>query len=98
MAKNCDFGKEIKKKLVDIDRTQAWLIEKVREETGGMYIDDSYLYRIMKGDAKVSSTRAVSYGSLSNLRLYLSVPIFRRSESNIVESSRLYCFGKSKGL
>ena len=51
MAKNCDFGKEIKKKLVDIDRTQAWLIEKVREDTGGMYIDDSYLYRIMKGDA-----------------------------------------------
>lgn len=43
------FGKEIKKRLVDIDQSQAWLIARVREATGGMYFDRSYLSKIMTG-------------------------------------------------
>ena len=42
------FGKEIKKKLLDIDRDQNWLIEQVRRETG-LYFDGSYLHKIMTG-------------------------------------------------
>lgn len=42
------FGKEIKKRLIDIDKTQNWLIEQVRNKTG-QYFDDSYLYKIMVG-------------------------------------------------
>lgn len=42
------FGKEIKKRLVDLDRNQNWLIEQVKERTG-LYFDDSYLYKIMVG-------------------------------------------------
>ena len=34
----CEFGKEIKKRLVDIDKTHEWLISEVREETG-LYSD-----------------------------------------------------------
>ena len=48
MAKLCDFGKEIKKKLVDIDQNQEWLIANVRSDTG-LYFDSSYLYRILTG-------------------------------------------------
>lgn len=48
MAKLCDFGKDIKKRLVDIDRNQIWLIEQVKEDTG-LYFDDSYLYKVMVG-------------------------------------------------
>lgn len=48
MAQITVFGKEIKKKLIDIERTQAWLIERVREHTG-LYFDDSYLYKIQTG-------------------------------------------------
>ena len=44
----CDFGKTVKKKLVDIDQTQAWLIEQVRADTG-LYFDSSYLYKVMAG-------------------------------------------------
>lgn len=47
-GKITQYGKEIKKKLVDIDKTQTWLIEKVKEKTG-LYFDDSYLYKIMTG-------------------------------------------------
>ena len=45
-----DFGKAIKKRLIDIDQTQEWLMEMVREKTGGMFIDSSYLQKILKGE------------------------------------------------
>ena len=48
MGKVCRFGKEIKKKLVDIDQTQVWLIEQVRQDTG-KYFDSWYLQRILSG-------------------------------------------------
>lgn len=48
MAQFTAFGKAVKKKLVDIDRTQAWLIEQVKGRTG-LYFDDSYAYKILTG-------------------------------------------------
>lgn len=42
------FGKTVKKRLIDIDRSQGWLCERVREKTG-MYFDDSYLSKICTG-------------------------------------------------
>ncbi len=51
MKKNCDFGKEVKKKLVDFDKTQEWLISRVTEDTG-LYFDSSYLHKILIGSAK----------------------------------------------
>ena len=46
---NCtDFGKEIKKRLVDLDKNQAWLIDEVSAKTG-LYFDGSYLYKVMTG-------------------------------------------------
>jgi len=46
--KLCQYGKEIKKRLVDIDQTQEWLIGKVREDTG-LFFDSSYLYKVLVG-------------------------------------------------
>lgn len=57
MAKLCDFGKEIKKRLVDIDRNQEWLISQVKADTG-LYFDSSYLYRILVG--KIATPKIVS--------------------------------------
>lgn len=42
------FGKEIKKRLVDKERKQIWLIEQVSKETG-LYFDRSYLHKVMTG-------------------------------------------------
>lgn len=44
----CDFGKTVKKRLVDIDKTQKWLIEQIAKETG-LYVDGFYLYKILTG-------------------------------------------------
>lgn len=42
------FGKEIKKRLIDIDCNQKWLIEQIAAKTG-LYFDSSYMYKIMTG-------------------------------------------------
>lgn len=57
MAKLCQFGREIKKRLVDIDKNQTWLIEKVSKDTG-LYFDGSYLYKVMVGNLKTPSITA----------------------------------------
>ncbi len=44
----CEFGKNIKKKLIDIDQTQNWLIDEVCKNTG-LYFDSGYLYKILSG-------------------------------------------------
>lgn len=49
MTKICDFGKEIKKRLVDINQTQEWLISQVAQDTG-KYFDSGYLHRILRGE------------------------------------------------
>jgi len=48
MAQFTVFGKDIKKSLIDLEHTQVWLIEQVRQTTG-LYFDDSYLYKIQTG-------------------------------------------------
>lgn len=45
-----DFGKRVKKRLIDLDRNQNWLMEQVRERTGGMFIDSAYLQKILSGE------------------------------------------------
>ena len=51
MKKLCDFGKKIKIKLVEINQTQSWLIEKVKKDTG-LYFDSGYLQKIFTGELK----------------------------------------------
>ncbi len=46
----CDFGKEVKKKLVDIDQTQKWLMEQISVKTG-LYMDGFYLHKILTGQS-----------------------------------------------
>ena len=48
IAKLTPFGKEIKKRLLDVDCDQRWLIEQVANKTG-LYFDRSYLHKIMTG-------------------------------------------------
>lgn len=43
-----DFGKSIKIRLVEMEKTQDWLIEQVKNRTG-LFFDSSYLWKIMNG-------------------------------------------------
>lgn len=66
MAKVCDFGKEIKKRLVDIDETQEWLISEVARDTG-KYFDSGYLHRILRGELATPSI-------VASIRKILNLP------------------------
>ena len=44
------YGKQVKIKLVELDRTQAWLIEQVKKILPNKYLDTSKLYKIMTGE------------------------------------------------
>ena len=46
-----DFGKEVKKRLVDLEKTQLWLCGEVTSRTG-LYLDIPYLNRIFAGVRK----------------------------------------------
>ena len=48
MAHLTDYGKQIKHRLIDLDRTQKWLQDAVKEKTG-LYMDRSYMTKILTG-------------------------------------------------
>lgn len=48
MARHTPFGKEVKKALIDLERTGAWLAAQIRERTG-LHCDDAYLSNILSG-------------------------------------------------
>lgn len=49
--KTTPFGKEIKKRLVDLEKKQSWLIEQVANRTG-LYFDGSYLHKVIVGQLR----------------------------------------------
>ena len=52
-----DYKKTVKKRLIDIDKTQRWLCEEVSKKTG-LYVDDSLLKKIF--DGKLNGTKVVA--------------------------------------
>lgn len=48
MAQLTAFGKDIGKRLIDLNKPQTWLIGEVQSKTG-LYFDDSYMYKIKTG-------------------------------------------------
>lgn len=43
-----DFRKKVKKRLIDLDKTQKWLEEQIQAKTG-LFVDSSYLNKIFSG-------------------------------------------------
>lgn len=54
----CELGIIAKQKLVEINKPQTWLVERVRQDTG-QFLDSAYLCRIWTGErapAKIISS------------------------------------------
>lgn len=66
MTQICDFGKQVKKRLVDINQSQAWLITEVQLDTG-KYFDSGYLHRILRGELATP-------GIVASIRKILDLP------------------------
>ena len=52
-----DFKKTVKKRLIDLEKTDDWLIEQVKEKTG-LFFDSSYLSKIFRGVRPAPKIRA----------------------------------------
>lgn len=48
MAQFTEFGKLVKKMLIDFGHTQSWLIDEIQARTG-LYCDSSYLNKVLTG-------------------------------------------------
>lgn len=51
MAEFTEFGKKVKKALVDMGRNGKWLAQQVSLRSG-MYFDDSYLSNLLHGQKR----------------------------------------------
>ena len=60
------IGRAIKKRLIDLDKNQLWLVEQVKHATG-LYFDSAYLQKIMTGVLKTP-------GILLAIREILDIP------------------------
>lgn len=52
-----DFRKKVKYRLIDLNKSQKWLEEQVREKTG-LFVDSSYLNKIYSGERTAPKIRA----------------------------------------
>ncbi len=51
-----DFKKKVKYRLIDLEKSQVWLIEQVKEKTG-LFFDSGYLAKILNGDRTAPKIR-----------------------------------------
>lgn len=54
MAQVTDYGKSIKKRLIDIGQSQEWLISQIKDKTG-LFCDGGYLYKVFTGQRSAPS-------------------------------------------
>ena len=50
-----DFGKTVRKRLIEIDKPQNWLVSQV--EARGVKCDKTYLSKVLNGDRKGQQVR-----------------------------------------
>ena len=43
------FGKEVKKRLVDLEQSQDWLIQQINAKTG-LFMDSGYMHKVLTGE------------------------------------------------
>ena len=72
MAKTTDFGKAVKIRLVEMEKTQEWLIEQVKTKTGDFF-DSSYLHRILAGKMPAESGYKGKPGKAEIIREILGI-------------------------
>ena len=72
MASKINFGKQVRIRLIEMDKTQEWLIEQVKERTGDFF-DSSYLHRILSGKLPGDTGRNGKPGKATVIREILGL-------------------------
>ena len=72
MASTTEFGKQVRIRLIEMGKTQEWLIDQVKERTGDFF-DSSYLHRILAGKLPGETGRGGKPGKASVIREILGI-------------------------
>lgn len=72
MSNKIDFGKQVRIRLIEMGKTQEWLIDQVKERTGDFF-DSSYLHRILSGKLPGENGRNGKPGKASVIREILGI-------------------------
>ncbi len=72
MSSKITFGKQVRIRLIEMDKTQEWLIDQVKERTGDFF-DSSYLHRILSGKVPGEAGRNGKPGKASVIREILGL-------------------------
>ena len=67
-----DFGKQVRIRLIEMGKTQEWLIEQVKERTGDFF-DSSYLHKLLTGKLPGESGRNGKPGKANVIREILGL-------------------------
>jgi len=67
-----DFGKQVRIRLIEIGKTQEWLIEQVKERTGDFF-DSSYLHKLLTGKLPGEAGRNGKPGKANVIREILGI-------------------------
>ncbi len=67
-----DFGKQVRIRLIELGKTQEWLIEQVKERTGDFF-DSSYLHKLLTGKLPGESGRNGKPGKANVIREILGM-------------------------
>ena len=47
-----EYGQKVQMKLLEMRKTQSWLIEEIKSHNPDMYIDGSILFKVLTGQVK----------------------------------------------
>lgn len=73
IKKVSDFGISVKIRLIEMQRTQEWLIQQVKERTGDNFFDSSWLHRILTGKTPAERGRNGNPGKAQIIREILGM-------------------------
>ena len=67
-----DLGQQVRIRLIELGKTQEWLIEQVKERTGDFF-DSSYLHKLLTGKLPGESGRNGKPGKANVIREILGM-------------------------
>lgn len=53
-----DYGKTVKHRLIDLDKSQAWLLQEISKRTT-LFVDSAYLAKILNGQRNALKIKAI---------------------------------------
>lgn len=79
----CEFGVRVKHSLVEINKTQLWLISETKKLLPNRYLDSSYLHKLMVGEVHSDEVCSAMLEVLDSAILISNQTMDKKSAQNL---------------